>query len=166
MILHRIIRAAALLAAAAACAGSAAASTPLVLKADQTQVMTMDAPPGTVVVSNPSIADITIEGNQVFLHGRGFGNTNIIIFDTKGNVAYDFDITVQDGATDVVTLITGNNALQTYACAPTCQVTLHVGDSSGYFGGTMSAMSAKAGAALGTKSSDGSTGSTPPPASP
>jgi hypothetical protein len=164
MILHRILPALALI--AASLPAPALASTPLMLKADQTQVMTMDAPPGTVVVGNPSIADITIEGNQLFLHGRGFGTTNLIIFDTKGNVAYDFEVTVQDGGGSDLTIISGNAAMQTYSCAPVCQVTLHVGDNASYFGNALSMMSAKSGFAMGAKASDGSTSGTgtPPPA--
>lgn len=160
---HRILQAATLL-SAVLLPVAAFASTPLSLKTDQTQVMTMDAPPGNIVVGNPSIADITIEGNQLFLHGRGYGTTNMIIFDSKGNVAYDFEVTVQDGgANNNITMISGSQMMQTYSCMPTCQVTLHVGDNSGYFGSVISAMGAKNGAATGAKSSDGSGTPSPQP---
>jgi hypothetical protein len=138
------------------------AATPLVLKTDQTQVMTMSAPPGTVVVGNPSIADITIEGSQVFLHGRAFGTTNLIIFDQKGNVTYDFEVTVQNGATNDVSVYKAG-AVYSYVCMPNCEGTLHVGDAPGWFSGVMSQMGSKSGMATGQKASDGSTSTTTPP---
>jgi hypothetical protein len=149
---------------AAALAAPALAATPLVLKTDQTQVMTMAEAPGTVVVGNPSIADITIEGTQVFLHGRGYGTTNLIIFDQKGNVSYDFEVTVQNGATNDVSVYKAGE-IYSYVCMPNCEGTLHVGDAAGYFSGVMSQMGSKSGIATGQKASDGSaTSPTPPPA--
>lgn len=139
----------------------AAAAMPLVLKTDQTQVMTMAQPPGTVVVGNPSIADITIEGSQVFLHGKGFGTTNLIIFDQKGNVAYDFEVTVQSGATNDVAMYKAGQ-VYSYVCMPNCEGTLHVGDSPAWFSQMMSQANGKSGLALGQKASDGNSSTTPP----
>ena len=80
-----------------------------------------------MVVGNPSIADVTVQGNRVVLMGRNYGVTNLIILDRQGNQLAALDVTVQ---------ITDKNAVQvfkaggrmTLACAPMCEQTLQVGD--------------------------------------
>ena len=74
------------------------AGQPLVVKLDYTQVMTVARPPGTVIVGNPSIADVTIQGDQVYLHARSYGTTNILMLDENGGQLADLDVTVQSGA--------------------------------------------------------------------
>ena len=108
-------------------AGQAQAAQPLVIFTDQSQIITVARNPGTVVVGNPSIADVTIQGQQVFLHARNFGTTNVIILDEAGQQLADFEVTVQLGGSNNVSLYKAGG-LQTLVCAPTCEANLHVGD--------------------------------------
>ena len=122
---------AALLILALAAPGNAA--EPLILKTDQTQLLALSGTPATVVVGNPSIADVTIQGNEVFLHGRAFGTTNIIIMDAAGARLSDFEVTVmKDGSHDVAVYKAGSRF--SYVCAPDCEATFHVGDNGPFFG--------------------------------
>jgi hypothetical protein len=111
----------------AALAVPAAAASDVTLNADQAKIIAVSGQPGTVVVGNPSIADVTVQGNRVVLMGRNYGVTNLIILDRDGNQLAALDVTVQ---------ITDKNAVHVYkaggrmslVCAPTCEPSLQVGD--------------------------------------
>ena len=61
------------------------AGQPLTVQMDKSQLITVASDPGAVVIGNPSIADISVNGKQIFIHGHGFGDTNLQILDTAGN---------------------------------------------------------------------------------
>ena len=73
----------------------AQAKEELTVSADHSQIVRMERAPGTIVVGNPSIADVTIQGNQLFIHGRGFGKTNVIVLDEAGNPLAEYAVNVQ-----------------------------------------------------------------------
>ena len=112
-----------------ALASPAWSASDIVIQADQAKIIAVSGQPGTVVVGNPSIADVTVQGDRVVLMGRNYGVTNLIILDREGNQIAALDVTVQ---------ITDKNAVQvfkaggrmTLACAPMCEQTLQVGDES------------------------------------
>jgi Flp pilus assembly secretin CpaC len=114
-------------AALAAFALPATAASDVVIQADQAKIIRVSGQPGTVVVGNPSIADVSVQGDQVVLMGRNYGVTNLIILDREG---------IQLAALDVTVQITDKNAVHVYkaggrmslTCAPTCEQTLQVGD--------------------------------------
>ena len=114
-------------AALAALAAPAAAASDVTLNADQAKIIVVSGQPGTVIVGNPSIADVTVQGNRVVLMGRTYGVTNLIILDRDGNQLAALDVTVQ---------ITDKNAVHVYkaggrmslTCTPTCEQSLQVGD--------------------------------------
>jgi Flp pilus assembly secretin CpaC len=114
-------------AALAVLAIPATAASDVTLNADQAKIIFVSGQPGTVVVGNPSIADVTVQGDRIVLMGRNYGVTNLIILDRDGNQLAALDVTVQ---------ITDKNAVHVYkaggrmslTCAPTCEQTLQVGD--------------------------------------
>jgi len=113
-------------------AGYASATEQLVLRTDQAKIIEVPRTPSIVVVGNPSIADATIQGNRVFLHGRAYGTTNVIILDTDGAQLADYAVDVQQGGLHNVSLFKAGN-LQTYVCATNCETMLHVGDHPGHY---------------------------------
>ena len=116
-----------------ACAASqATAAQPLVVYTDQSKIIDLARAAGVVVIGNPSIADATIQGNKVFLHGRSFGTTNIIILDEQGTQLADMEIDVQLGGENNVSLYKAGN-LYSFVCAEDCETMMHVGDVPGYF---------------------------------
>lgn len=110
---------------------TALAATELIVKADETQLVSVSGTPGTVIVGNPSIADATVHGSKIFIHGRAFGQTSLAILDQDGNQLATFEITVQ---------VTGNNNVAvfkaasrfSYVCAPLCEETMQLGDEHGW----------------------------------
>jgi hypothetical protein len=117
---------------AAATSPAFAGNQNITLEADKTVMITVAVSPGTVVVGNPSIADISINGNQIFVHGRGYGNTNIIILDPKNNMLANFDVTVKQSLTNAVTLYRGS-VRYSLACDGICEDTLQPGDQIDHF---------------------------------
>jgi hypothetical protein len=108
-------------------AGPALAANDVIIYTDQAKILHLTGQPGTIVVGNPSIADVTVEGERVVLMGRSYGVTNIIILDHDGEQLAALDVTVQ---------ITDKNAVHVFkaggrmslVCAPVCEQTLQVGD--------------------------------------
>jgi Flp pilus assembly secretin CpaC len=154
----------AVLIAAGASAQSAYSAQPLVVFANQTKLMQLAAAPSTIIVGNPSIADVTINGAQVFLHGRNYGTTNLMILDAGGAVLHDYEVTVQEGANNNITIFKGGASL-TYACMDDCQPTLRAGDSPDYLKDVASSFKTITAIATGQKASDG-TENAPTPAPP
>ena len=117
------------------------AAQELIVKTDQTQLISVSGTPGTVVIGNPSIADVTVHGNKLFVHGRAYGSTNLIILDENGNQLSALDITVMLGGENNLQIYKAG-ARFSYVCAPGCEGTLQSGDASNFFG-DISKMDAK-----------------------
>ena len=115
--------------AVAICAGAtfANAGQYLEIQADESQMLTVAAAPGAVIIGNPSIADVSIDGNHVFLHGRGFGQTTLLILDSTGNQLANFDLAVKHTQVSNVALFRGADRFS-YSCAPNCEAELQIGD--------------------------------------
>lgn len=134
---------------------AAFAGTPVTVFTDQTQMIALAQDPGTVVVGNPSIADVSVNGRRVFMHGRGYGNTNITILDVQGNQLANFDVTVtHDAANEVAVFSATQNPTErasrsSFTCAPLCQKTVIAGDSNIFFGEITAQNSSKLNSATG-----------------
>jgi Pilus formation protein N terminal region len=132
---------------------AAAAAEGITIESDKTQMISVAVKPGTVVVGNPSIADISINGNQVFVHGHGYGNTNIIILDTQGNQLANFDVTVKQSVSNAVTLFRSSNRFS-MACDPICEYNLQPGDQVDWFKGVAEQQAAKNDLATGSETTE------------
>ncbi len=109
-----------------------ASAEEITVAADQSQVISLDRTPGTVVVGNPTIADVTMQGNLLFVHGRVFGKTNIIVLDENGSQLGDYAINVlTEDSYNVVVFKPGIK--ETYTCKIDCESVLHIGDSGEYY---------------------------------
>lgn len=140
--------------------GNAIAGSAIAIQTDQTQMIALASEPGTVVVGNPSIADVSVNGKQVFMHGRAFGDTNIIILDNSGNQMANFDVTVTHGATNEVAIFSAVSEPRSrasrfsYTCDPTCQRAMVPGDDTPSFNDMLGMNAAKYGLATGSQSTD------------
>ena len=73
----------------------------------------------SIVVGNPTIADVTvIDSRTLFITGRGFGATNVIVLDRSGQTLFSGDVVVTSHASDVS--VYRGAGRQDYACAPGC----------------------------------------------
>jgi hypothetical protein len=129
------------------------AAQELIVKTDQTQLISISGNPGAIVVGNPSIADATVHGNKLFVHGRAYGSTNLIILDENGNQLSALDITVQQGGENNMAVYKGG-ARFSFVCAPLCEGTLQSGDAVGFFGDISKMDARKSGAATGKSSGE------------
>jgi hypothetical protein len=111
----------------AALTSPALAASDVVINADQAKILSVGGQPGMVVVGNPSIADVTVRGDQVVLMGRNYGVTNLIILDREGNQLAALDVTVQIADKNAVHVFKAGGRMS-LACAPVCEQSLQVGD--------------------------------------
>jgi hypothetical protein len=122
----------AMLALAAAYAMPAQAATDIVVNSDQAKMVSITGEPGTIVVGNPNIADVTMKHSSIFIHGRNYGSTNIIVLDKEGNQLANLDVTVMLGGNHNLNVFKSAGRLS-YSCAPLCEATLQVGDRPDFF---------------------------------
>lgn len=105
----------------------------LVVRYDQAQLIRLPRPPADVIVGNPSIADVTVQGsNLLVVTGKTFGVTNVIVLDADRNIIHDQRIFVERDKQKVVTVLKGGTR-ESYTCTPACAPTLTIGDSSEFF---------------------------------
>ncbi|MCA0433818.1 MAG: pilus assembly protein N-terminal domain-containing protein [Proteobacteria bacterium] len=120
-----------------ALAGGALASDPLVIEADQSTMLSLPSTPGAVVIGNPTIADATVQGDKLLVHGRAFGTTNIIILDQDGKQSMNVEVSVRHEVQNLVAVFKADASgasRRTYSCAPLCQSELQIGDDVVYNG--------------------------------
>ena len=154
--------------------GSAFAGSPLVVQMDQSQLMQLTADPGSIIIGNPSIADVSLNGRQLFIHGHSFGETNLMIFDMGGKKIGDYDVTVSHDSENQLSLYMGNAtkgvARYTYSCAPNCEQNMMVGDEPTWMQQVLANNRSKVAYATSTRSDDaggsGSGGDAPTSAAP
>jgi Flp pilus assembly secretin CpaC len=123
--------AAATLLASAATADEVASAGPGFLRVDydQSTVVRLDRPAKTVVVGNAMIADaILVNDRTVYVQGRMFGNTNLIVVDSDGAEVFNTSVTVGAPNLAQVTLYRGAQGQRNLACAPRCERTVTQGD--------------------------------------
>lgn len=105
----------------------------LVVRYDQSQLLRLPRPAAEVIIGNPSIADVAVQGgNLLVVTGKTFGVTNIIALDHERNVIQDQRVVVQRDEVRTVNLHKGSQR-QSYSCTPNCTPTLTIGDDKDYF---------------------------------
>lgn len=110
---------------------------------DKNHILRSDAAIDTVIIGNPSVADVAAQNSQLlFVLGKSVGETNIIAFDEMGNVIFDKDVTVVPQSQRVVTLHHGR-AAATYKCTPRCEPVPHTGDDPAAFGQIVGAIGSR-----------------------
>jgi len=106
------------------------------IESGKTKPLRLTTEAASVVVGNPNIADVAVHnGKLIFISGKTFGTTNLMIFDKAGNTIYSNDIVVTTNTANLVTVNRGGSNF-TYDCAPDCRASLSVGDSDAHFNST------------------------------
>jgi hypothetical protein len=120
----------------------------LVVRYDQSQLIRLPRPVSEIIIGNPSIADVNVQGgNLLVVTGKTFGVTNIIALDADKNVIQDQRVIVEQD--DRRTVVVYRGALRhSYTCAPTCSPATVVGDAHEFFDATIKAAQAKASASV------------------
>jgi Pilus formation protein N terminal region len=136
---------------------SAAAAAPtdvLKITLDQAQVAKVPTGTTTLVVGNPTIADVTMlkGGVGMVVTGKGYGQTNLVAIDAQGNILDEKQIQVIP--TRNVLVVQRGDARVSYTCNPWCMPTVQLGDEDKAFddaGKQISARNALASAPTGGK---------------
>jgi hypothetical protein len=124
-----------LLCPATALAGSAADA--IAVNVDQAKLVKLPERIATIVVGNPLIADVNMQpGGIIVVTGKGYGATNVIAMDRRGDVLMDRIIQVGAPTDQVVTIYRGVER-ESYSCMPICQRRATLGDGEAYFKSTM-----------------------------
>ena len=109
-------------------AAAFAADDSIEVTLDKGKVIRMPPHAQTIVVGNPSIADVTtlkVDG-LVVVTGKGFGETNMIFLDKTGTAVEESSVTVVAGNTQVT--VQRGIARESYSCKPRCEPTVALGD--------------------------------------
>ena len=109
---------------------AAAAETKTVtVTLDKAALVRMPPKAITLVVGNPSIADITVLKNNgmMVITGKSYGETNLIAVDLDGNPVAESIIRVTSGA-DAMLVVQRGAERETYNCAPRCLPVVQLGD--------------------------------------
>ena len=112
---------------------SAACAQTMTVRIDQSARVTLPAAAKDVIVGNPSIADVALQGgNLLVVTGKTFGITNVIALDAERNVIQDQRVLVERDDRRTVNLMKGGNRY-TLSCTPNCEPTLTIGDDKVFF---------------------------------
>jgi hypothetical protein len=129
----RLPYALALLAVLIASGGRPAMADTFTVILDQAKVLKLPERTTTVVVGNPLIADISLQsGGMIVVTGKGYGITNLIALDTRGNTLLEQSIEVQ-GSTDHIVIVHRGIERESYSCTPQCERRLMLGDTPAFF---------------------------------
>jgi hypothetical protein len=132
----------------------AAGADPLAITLDQAQVVRLPDRVATIVVGNPSIADVSVQpGGVMVITGRGYGATNIIVLDRGGRPLMEKAVQVYGPRDNMVVVYRGVDR-ESYSCTPHCERRLVLGDAPSFFGATVGQ--------IGVRNAIGQTGAPPP----
>ncbi|WP_294644211.1 pilus assembly protein N-terminal domain-containing protein [uncultured Aureimonas sp.] len=133
----RLLALVAVLALGAPSLAQAESADGLTVPIDQARILRIPRQAGSVIIGNPSIADITIhDARTLVMTGRSYGITNLVVLDTAGEVMLD-DSVVVSAAEDHSLRVYRQGTRQTFSCAPTCEPKVAIGDETGVFAGTV-----------------------------
>tara|TARA_R110001606_G_C15278295_1_gene640218 strand:- start:659 stop:1102 length:444 start_codon:yes stop_codon:yes gene_type:complete len=87
----------------------------------------------SIVIGNKNVADVAVHNDHLlFITGKAFGTTNLMIFDAAGNQIMSSDVVVTANSSNLVTVNKSGQSF-TYDCAPECRSVMSTGDSGNYF---------------------------------
>lgn len=97
---------------------------------NKTKMLQIPSPAGTIVIGNPAIADISIHSpTMVFIVGRGYGVTNVIILDEFGKKIMEADIQVGNSTSNSgKRVLLAGKGWKSFDCSPFCQPAPVLGD--------------------------------------
>jgi|GEM_PF-826331 len=106
--------------ALAATATAASAAQRLVVEKNHSARVSLNGAAGSVIVANPEIADVTvIDSRTVYIVGKGFGNSSVIITDQMGRPLFDGEIVVTASQKGAITVYKGLKP-SLMVCSTTC----------------------------------------------
>jgi Flp pilus assembly secretin CpaC len=124
----RVIRLIVAAFAAACMLASPAAARDIRVALDQAFPIRLAEAAEGVAVGNPSIAGVSIQNDRfLFVTGRSYGSTNLVVVGEGGRVLYSGRIVVSPDETDVVMVTRGVETAR-LECTPLCRPRPDIGD--------------------------------------
>lgn len=89
-------------------ASGASAAQRLVVEKNHSARISLSGAAGSVIVANPDIADVNvIDSRTVYIVGKGFGNSSVIITDQMGRPLFDGEVVVTAAQKGAITVYKG-----------------------------------------------------------
>ena len=97
---------------------------------NKTKILQLSSPASAVVVGNPAIADISVHSpTMLFIVGRGYGVTNVIVLNEFGQTVLDADIQVGNNKSNSgKRVLLAGQGWKSFDCNPFCQPAPVLGD--------------------------------------
>lgn len=97
---------------------------------NKTEIVRLPENAGAVVIGNPEIADVTVHSaNTLFVVGRGYGETNLIVLNGAGHTIMNANIQVINKLSSNGVRLYNGKMRESYSCAPYCLPAPVLGDS-------------------------------------
>ena len=126
--LHKVLMGAVV---ALAIAGPALAAPRTNVVIDQTARINLRGSAASVIVGNPAVADVTVvDQRTLFLQGRGYGVTEVVVLDPLGRTIWQGEVVVTAPTEGAVTVYRGAAATE-MACAGACSPSMRSSGSRG-----------------------------------
>lgn len=102
---------------------------------NKTEIVRLPAQAGAVIIGNPAIADVTVHSpDTLFVIGKGYGETNLIVFDAQGETIMNADIQVINKLPQQSVRLYNGKERESYNCAPYCMPSPILGDAPDFIG--------------------------------
>jgi hypothetical protein len=109
-------------------AAPARAAEAIDVQIDNAKLMSLPERTATIVIGNPTIADVSLQGGGVLVvTGKSFGSTNFLALDRSGKVLAEHQLVVRAAAGHIVSVYYGVERA-TLSCNPQCQPRVALGD--------------------------------------
>ncbi len=103
-------------------AAAPALAQSLVVPIDHSMRLGVQGQAASVVVGNPAVADVTVvDSHTLFVSGRGYGETDVVVLDHAGRTIYSGDVIVAATGGGRASVYRGSDRTD-MACAPYCSV--------------------------------------------
>ena len=112
-----------------AMAGAATDAGGIVLALDHARVMRVIGDVATIIIGNPSIADVSMpDPGTIILTGKSYGETNMVMLDSNGDILAEQMLRVTVRGQSLLSVYRGVQRT-TLSCSPTCEIRPTPGDS-------------------------------------
>ena len=89
---------------------------------DQTQLLHLGKPMGSIIVGNPEVATVAVHDNHtLLLTGLSFGATNLIVLDSVGRPIHKSQLLVSERNDSGTLTVARGEKTDTYACSDKCR---------------------------------------------
>jgi Flp pilus assembly secretin CpaC len=114
---------------------------------DQSRAIELNQPISGVVIGNPGVAGVSVQNDRLlFVTGRSYGQTNVIVVGANGKPILERRITVVPDESNVV-MVTRGAATARMECTPLCRRRPDISDDPDAFSKVNEQITQRAGAA-------------------